>query len=430
MIKKLRKNFIIVTMCSTLAVLVIIIGILNIVSYRNVVRKADAILSMLAENDAAFPEDVFGGRPEKPEKKERPEMVGPKPPMSVEFRDVFGGADGLSAETPYETRFFSVQMDESGEVLTVDTGRVAALETEEAAQYARKVWESGKTKGFYNHYRYLAVMKENGRTIIFVDRNRELSSFKTTAVTSVSVSVLGVLAVFILVVILSKRVFAPIADSYEKQKRFITDASHELKTPLAIISANVEILELDGENNYTQSIHHQVERLTSLTEQMVALSRMDEGSQTAEFADFSLSDAVEETAGLFSPIAQSQEKKLEFQVESPCRYHGDERLIRQMVSLLVDNAMKYSSEKGTIKVTLKRKGRKYQFSVWNTVDEIEKGNHDILFERFYRRDASRNSQTGGSGIGLSIVKSIVELHKGKITANSEDGKSLAFTALL
>ena len=426
MIKKLRKNFIIVAMCSTLAVLVLIIGILNLANYRNVVKKADSILDMLAENEAVFPEDAFGGPHGMPAGKE---PFGVPPDIPGFFRET--DRDGMSPETPYETRFFSARMDETGEIVSVDTGRVAALETEEAVACVKDILKKGRERGFYEHYRYRVVQTlDGGRMVICVDRNRELSAYRTLAITSVSVSVLGFLMVFILVTILSNRVFAPIADSYEKQKRFITDAGHELKTPLTIISADVEILELEKEDQYTRSIHHQIDRLSELVSQLVALSRMDEGGNNTEFLDFSLTDAVQETVEPFKAIAETQGKCLKVETEELCTYHGDERLIRQMISLLLDNAMKYSAPEGEIRVDLARKGKKYQLRVRNTVEEMEKGNHDILFERFYRADASRNSETGGSGIGLSIVKSIVELHKGKITATSEDGKSIIFTAVL
>ena len=146
MIKKLRKNFIIVTMFSTLAVLVVIIGILNIVNYCNVVNKADTILQMLADNGAAFPEGAFDDRSQMREWKEPPEGKAPPVPVDKKF---FHTMDGLSEETPYETRYFTVKLDGSGQVLTIDTGRVASLEPEGAAEYAKSVWASGKKTGFY-----------------------------------------------------------------------------------------------------------------------------------------------------------------------------------------------------------------------------------------------------------------------------------------
>ena len=424
MITKLRRNFIFITMCSTFAVLAVIIGTLNIVSYRNMVQKADSILELLAENDAVFPE-----QPAMNMDRKEPMMEPPKPGAERDRKREM--MMEMSPETPFETRFFSVRLDDEGGLISVDTGKIVAVATEDAVSLAKEIWESGSTKGFYRTYRYRVTRESGNNMIVFIDRSREMASYQTLATTSVSVAVLGLAAVFMLVVIFSKIVFRPVAISYEKQKRFITDASHELKTPLTIISANVEVLEMvQEENEWSRSIRNQVSRMNGLVEQMVTLSRMDEESALHITEHFSLSEAVTETAEYFKTLAESKEKELIINVGGEYTYCGDEKLIRQLISLLVDNAVKYSSEKGRIQISLLQKGRHYHLKIWNTVDDIPKGNLDILFERFYRLDSSRNSQTGGSGIGLSIVKSIAEAHKGKVHAKSDDGKSLEIMVTL
>lgn len=437
MIKKLQRNFILIAMSSIFAVLVVLIGALNVASYLNLIEKADVVLDVLAENDARFPkmeksidgENDMAGRALWKEEFSGEEALQ-EPPTNEEIarRDMRAL---MSVETPYETRFFAVRLDENGTVHTVDTGKIAAINTEAAISYAQDIYEAGDERGFMDVYRYRMVKKETEYMIIFVDRSREIASFHILMQASVFLSVIGMLAVFCLVYIFSKRVFRPVEVSYQKQKQFITDASHELKTPITIISANVELLELEGqENAWTQSIQHQVQRLTSLTEQMVMLSRMDEESGEKDFARFSLSEAVSDAAEAFVPLAKAVGKELELQIEAVLFLEGDEKQIRQMVSLLLDNAVKYSDEKGRIVLSLKKKGKKHQLVVQNTVKEISTGNLDILFERFFRLDSSRNSKTGGSGIGLSIVKAIVERHGGKVNAKSEDGKSLRIDILL
>lgn len=426
MIKRLRGNFIKVAMCSVFAVLAVIVGSLNVTSYYNAVERADRILSMLAENDGHFPSDNLF--------REQPEGV-PRRPRIFENEGAFGG---MSPETPYETRFFSVRLDGDGEIVSVDTGRIAAVETDEAISYAQKIWEKGSNKGFLGNYRFLRQSVEGGDCrIIFVDCKKELDAFRNLALTSVGVSCLGMFTVFLLVLVFSKRVFWPVEESYVRQKRFITDASHELKTPLAIISANVDLLEMEGQSNqWTGSIRNQVKRLRDLTEQMVTLSRLEE-EEKPRFAVCSLSELVKETAEAFEALALANGKTFKMQIEEGITCPGDEDKLRQMLSLLLDNALKYTSEQGEIILKLERmksvrKGR-VCMTLWNTVDEgsgIAPGSQDILFERFYRLDASRNSGFGGSGIGLSIVKSIVELHQGTITARSTDGSSLCFTICL
>lgn len=454
MINRLRRNFILVAMCSMAAVLAVIVGTLNLVSYFNMVDKADMILELLAENDAVFPtmpDDFEPGQilPEEGmdllpmdgvdistdaenfQSKEQGGAIEVQRELPRQKHN-FNRLQGMSPETPYETRFFSVKFNANGQITTVDTGKIAAVATEDAVAFAEEILESGRSSGFYDSYRYKVVTEDESTMMVFVDRSRELATFRTLAVTSVSMSLLGLLAVFILVLIFSKKVFQPVAVSYEKQKQFITDASHELKTPLTIISANVEVLELesDEENSWLNSIKNQVARLSALVEQLVTLSRMDERNTLQEACDFVITDAVAETAELFRVAAETKEIELDIHVEGTQAYHGNEKQIRQMVSLLLDNAVKYTPEKGVIAVKLMPKGRHYQLMVRNTTEELPQGNLDILFERFYRLDSSRSSKTGGSGIGLSIVKSIVEAHKGKISAKSEDGKSLWIEVML
>lgn len=259
--------------------------------------------------------------------------------------------------------------------------------------------------------------------IIFLDCRQDLDNFRTFALTSAAVSTLGLVAVFILVLIFSKIVFRPVEESYQKQKQFITDASHEIKTPLTIIDANTEVMEMEsGENQWTKSTRNQIERLTALTQQLITLSRLDENENQVEKTLFSLSDAVYDSVQPFQTLANLQEKQIQMDLEENICFSGDEKSIRQMIGLLLENAVKYSKEKDRIYVSLKQKGKKIFFEVSNKAEGLTQGNYDVLFERFYRMDSSRNSETGGMGIGLSVAKAIVTSHKGKITAFSEDGE--------
>lgn len=432
MIRRLRRKFIIVAMCSMLAVLAVMVCIMNVSSYRSMVARADRILQMLADNGGHFPTDLHDNMRDK-------NMRPDKSPNGQFFpRDILAEDRAfISEETPYDTRFFSVKLDPDGSVVSVDTGRITAVKTEDAITYAREIYAKGKTKGFLDGYRFINQVTEDGdyNRIIFVDCGKELDSFHRLLRNSAGASLLGTFAVFVLVLIFSKRVFKPVEESYVKQKRFITDASHELKTPLTIISANVDLLEMEGEESqWTQSIRNQVSRLRHLTEQMVTLSRLEEEEKPVlEKCD--LSDIVAEITENFEPLAMSKGKQLTKEITEGLTCMAEKEKLGQLVSLLLDNALKYASEKGAIRVTLTpaKKGGRSCLSVWNTVGEesgIQAGNQDVLFERFYRTDSSRNSGTGGSGIGLSVVKAIVERYGGKITAKSEDGKSIAFQVVI
>ena len=410
MINKLRNKFILLIMISMAAVLFVIIGSINMANFIKLNDDADAVLSVLASNNGSFPKPTFqNGKPV--------------------FRSQ---APGISVETPFETRYFTATFSENGTLTSEYTGSIAAVSSVDAANYAQKAMSNKQRTGYIGYYKYLKSNADDGKQlIIFVYRGRELFSFRTFLATSVVISAVGILAVFLLVLFFSKRIVRPVAESYEKQKRFITDASHEIKTPLTIIDVSTEVLELEqGENRWTGSIRNQVHRLASLTENLISLTRMDEESNRLDMAIFSLSDAVLESALPFLPLAESRGKKYTLQIEPDISYLGSEQSIRQLVCILADNAVKYSSPDGEIVLILKRLGKSITLVCKNTVVAIEKGDHDIFFDRFYRADASRNSETGGSGIGLSLARSIVAAHKGKITAKSEDCSSIVITAIL
>lgn len=346
--------------------------------------------------------------------------------------------NGITEESQFDTRYFTVTIGADGEVESIDTGKIASVSSSTASEYAKKLWNDGKNtsglSGFVGYYKYMTIDNDGSVMYIFLNAQRELSTVKTYIIASAGISVLGLIVVFMMIYFLSGKVLKPVSESYEKQKRFITDASHEIKTPLTIIDANTEVLEMmEGENEWTASTRKQIARLTSLTEKLVFLSRMEEEETKLVMSEFSLTDAVLDVAEPFTAVAESKAKHLDIEVSENMSYNGDEKTIRQLVSLLLDNAMKYSSKEGQIKITAHESGKNKVITVWNTLDPssgIEKGRLDYLFERFYRTDKSRNSKTGGFGIGLSVAYAIVEAHKGKITAKSEDGSSIVFTVVL
>ena len=414
MIKRLRKKFIILTTCSVLVVLVLIFGVINTVNYANVVQNADRIITVLQDSGGTFGGE--SGRPGEYEPQNGDFNARPQRP--------------LSPETPFETRYFTVVLDDGGAAKNVNTEHVASVDRTLAAAYAVSLYESKKYTGFFDNYRYGAkTVNESDTMYVFVDCTKELTSFRTFMLASLAVGLSAFGAVFLLVFFLSGKVMKPIAESYAKQKRFITDASHEIKTPLTVIGADAEVLEMQGTSNeWTKSIKEQVKRLTSLTEKLVFLARMDEESQSLTATDFSLSDAVEESVKPFYAVAVANGLTLECDIQKNVSYCGDETLLRQLVSLLVDNALKYSDENGQIKVRLKATGGKIRLVVSNPAKDLN-GDLSVLFERFYRADSSRNSETGGHGVGLSVAKAIVGLHRGKITARGEN-ETVVFTVTL
>ena len=404
MIKKLRIKLIAASMASLFLVLFVIEGIVGVLNYKKIVNDADHILEVLEENAGKFPPKFTGDR-----KGERPKM---------------------SLEIPYESRYFSVLLDENGNVILTDTSKIVSVDTEKAIEYASEIWERKTEKGFLDEYRYWKCSYNGEVRIIFLDCRRQLDNFQNFLLTTFGVSSIGLFAVFVLMVYLSARIVKPFSDNYEKQKRFITDAGHELKTPLTVIEADTEILEMDfGENEWLLDIQGQTKRLEDLTNALVMLSRVEEGTNREMKIELPLSDIVEEVCHAFQAPAKVQGKSLNSTIASMISMKGDEKAIRGLITILLDNAVKYTNENGYISVGLEKKKNRIYLSVFNTTEYISKEQISHLFDRFYRTDSSRNSQTGGYGLGLSIAAATVESHRGKIIAETEDEKSLRITVI-
>ncbi len=406
MIRKRQIRFIIVSMSVLFCVLAAILVILGVSAYCNVVQEADEVLEILSENKGRFPkgEDKFGN----------------------------GLPPHMSPETPYESRYFSVVLDkDTSSVIYVETSKIIAINTTTAISYAELALE-GRECGFVEHFRYGKYVEDDIVRIIFLDCGRKLDFVWNFIFTSAGVIFAAYLAVFVLVAFFSQHIMKPVSESYEKQKRFITDAGHEIKTPLAIIQADADVLEMEiGENEWLDDIQRQAKRLTALTNDLVYLARMEEAEHSVQMIDFAISDVVSEAVASFQALAQTKGIQFRCNIQPMLSWRGNEQAIHQLVTILLDNALKYCSENGVVSVALERQGKNLHLCVYNTTDQvIPKENLAILFERFYRSDPSRNSQSGGYGIGLSIAKAIVDAHCGKVSAKTEDGKSLEIKVTL
>ena len=492
MIKKLRKSFIITAMISVLAVLAVIVAAMNIANYLNSDSEADVLLDLLAENGgsfAPFPHEPDISAPagtdqpppapqEAEQPPEKPAGEDVPPPASSSDDDDYDYDDDLdddddhdedenisyaavttpaaterpqrdfqpdprrkyddlkrkeliTAETPYETRYFTVTIKDNGTPESIDTGKIAAVSTEDALEMAQRLIAAGKTRGYESNYKYLIKKTDTGSLCIFIDRGRALKSVRDFMIISLLVALGAAAAVFVLIVIFSGIVTKPVAESYEKQKKFITNAGHELKTPLAVINSCTEVIEMEqGESKWTKGITSQTERLATLTGELVALARMDEGSAQLTFESFSLSETVSEILDPFSLMAEQKGLGFTADIKDGIIFKGDKSMIAKLCSILADNAVKYTPEGGTIRFTLSAKGRHIILSSENTAEDIEKGAHPELFDRFRRGDSSHSSETPGYGIGLSMAQSIVNAHGGRIEALSKDGNSLTITARL
>lgn len=422
--RRLRRKFILVAMGAVTVVLTLIIAGINIVNYSHVCKMADARLDYILAGKDGFD---WGDEPKD------------DPANGKDAGDSQAGVrirhfEGMTAESPFDTRYFTVSIA-GGQVTDVNTARIAAVGAKRAARIAAGLYSKGWTSGFSGNYRYTVTVQDDETTYVFVDCSRELASFHSFLSASVAISCIGWLAVLAIVTGASGAVIRPMVESYSKQKRFITDASHEIKTPLAVIDAANEVQEIEsGESEWTQSIHEQVARLTALTERLVFLARMDEGSAGFTMTSIDLSEAVDKAAAPFGSVAVSRGKRLATSIASGVRAHADAAAVAQVVELLLDNATRYASEDSVIELSLRAVSRGQgkgaaELIVSNAVDELPEGDLDRLFDRFYRADVSRSSKTGGSGVGLSVVRAIAEAHGGSATVFGHD-RQITFTVRL
>ena len=425
MIKGLRTKFIILSTASLLLLLIVIVTSGSILTYRELVANADAVLDMLADRTM---QGDFLSIPKHPEQDMYKEDNLPlKPPKEADWdkndthvrnKGFFGGRK-LSPEAMYESRFFTITISPDGEITDINTDNIFMVDDAQAEQYANAVLHKEKTCGFVQTFRYRKVQKESDTYVIFLDCGRSLDTFKGSLAIDGLISFAAFLVSMVIIIFFSKKIVRPVAESYEKQKQFISMAGHELKTPLTIISADAEVLAMDfeEENEWLSDICNQTKRMAVLTNDLLSLSRMDEHREPFTMIAFPISDVVGETVQSFQTLAHSEGKQILADITPMLSYVGDEKGIRQITGILLDNAIKYAQSK-EIELKLRKKGHTIILSVTNSSEPLTDGQLKQFFDRFYRTEQSHNSEKGGYGLGLSIAKSIVEAHKGKITASA------------
>lgn len=404
MVKKLKKKFILLATVLTLVLMTLLVGIMNIINYSSVVTEADTILDILSQPNSPF---------------DNQQMLPGKPPQ-----DARGSMPhGMSPEVPYEARYFTAMVSKGGTVEESDISRIISVDTASVDSYVQKALAGEHDRGFVGQFRYAKQTDDRATRLIFLDCGRKLDSFYFFMWTSIAVGLLGCIIVFIIFLFAAGHIVRPIAESYEKQKRFITDAGHEIKTPLTIINANLDLLESDfGTHESVCDIRAQTKRLSALTGDLVYLSKMEEAEDKLKKIEFPLSELLAETAQQFRGLAQAQGKEYHVQVDPGMSMYGEPDAISHLTTILLDNAMKYSSDGGTVSFAAGTQKKTLHICVCNDV-RTPLTNEELsrLFDRFYRADASRNSETGGYGIGLSIAQAIVSAHNGKIAAETQTG---------
>jgi signal transduction histidine kinase len=417
MIRKLRIKIVAVVLGSLLIVFAAVIVVLNSSVSRAAGGRIDEAMERIAENDGFV--SIISISSSSPDGVQGEGVIG------------IGGGPPDTAMMMRSGRFFYVKVDQGGNIIEANLDMMFDFSYGNAAEYAEAALKKGRAEGSLGNYVYLVREKNYGKIVVFAERSIEL--WILDRLTKISLLVAGVtgLALFGLAFFLARWMTAPVKTTLEKQRRFISDASHELKTPLTVISANADVLENEiGGNRRLTQIKFQTGRMGELIRELLTLAKADEGRADFVKSEFALSDAVLGTTLEFESMAFEEGKAYSFDVTEGLTYVGDEAQIKRLSGILIDNAIKHSDERGRINVTLDRDGARINLSVFNTGVGVPDADRGKLFDRFYRSDESRSRETGGYGLGLSIAKSIVDEHKGKRFVTGKYGEWTRFTVLL
>ena len=320
---------------------------------------------------------------------------------------------------------YTVTLDGNGNITEVkDTAGNAPEDMEALTAVATEFWQSGESRTVDNLYMSnYAFARVNDQNLQIMDTAAVKSTLRHTLIYSLWVCLLLEIAVLLLAILLTLRITRPVSESFEKQKQFVADASHELKTPLAVIMASADALESNPtETKWLTNIKSEADRMNRLVADLLELAKSEAMAENAAFSEGNLSKTVETAMLTFEGVLFENGIALEDSIESDIRMEMDGDKIKQLLSILLDNAIKHSQPNGTVTVKLK-KDKDIILTVTNEGEGIPKGEEDKIFERFYRADAARNRNENRYGLGLAIAKNIAELHNGHIAAKSENGKT-------
>ncbi len=408
MIKQLKRRFVTGIMASALVLLVVVLALVNLLVFINTDTKANEMLNVIKDSHG---------------------VINYMDDTDINILDYFNPEGQVGNQGIYAVRFFYVRFAENGEVQTVNTEHFENISVETAEELAHKAIESGKNTAYINSsFKYITDKSEgNSSTVYFMNMSNEFKSANSILRSSFIAGFAVYAVMFVVVVLVSGRAVQPIVENTVRQKQFITDAGHELKTPIAIISANAEVLEMmNGENEWIASIKHQTERLSALIKNLLVLSKAEEKSKNESFSEVAISDIVSATVASFSAVAYRSGKRLFAEVQPTLTLWGNDKAIAELTNILLDNAVKYAADGSKIELNLYKKGRQIILQTENVLEKGTTVNTDRLFDRFYRSDKSRSRETGGYGIGLSIAKAIADSHKATLHAESV-GNKIRFT---
>lgn len=408
MIQKFRWKFIRVSVISLAIVLLVSMGAMITVSFVQAKNESNQVMTRLIQNNGQLTPA-----------NSRTIVGDPKNPFSKNFSAGQGNPDAI-----FQYRYFTVIVDQDQQYKINRQQNIYRLTNNKIIKAVQKTIEnkdkSGEIKLVDNVYRYQVVNQADGsKMIIFL--NTSLIYARSWYLLKIgTILVLGALLVFAFVlVLLSKKAIEPIISAYKKQQQFITNAGHELKTPLAIISANTEMQEMLGQDSeWTESTKEQTKRLTRLINHFLSMAKMGETGNLV-LSKINYSEVVQNSSKSFSSMMKNDHLAYQVAIQEGIFVKAEKRSLEEVVNILLDNAHKYCLPNGTVKVKLRKSklGQSAILIVSNSFKEDKKIDYANFFERFYREDESHNSKKSGFGIGLSMAQELVHVFGGKIEVN-------------
>ena len=433
MIKKLQKKFIKTAMIAITILLVVVLCCVNIFNTVLTNKQAERlvdnlvtkeILMQMIENDQSRPQ--MPGNIDAPAGGDFGMMQQPEPGKGFL-------QPPINEDMQLGAIYFTVSLTEDYKIAKIDASHIASVTADDAEKLIKNIKFEKKTSGTVKTFKYKAAEYPagDGTVAVFMDTSIQIYSIVRVAVLSLLIGIACWIVMFGVVTLLSKQAIKPIAVNMEKQKQFVTDAGHEIKTPLAVILANTEAMELKtGETKHSKNIREQVWRLNDLMQNLLTLAKVDEEENKTVFKETSVSSIVLEMTDMFREPAMLRNIEIDEDVQTDIRASVDRTQISNLVSILMDNAVKYSSENDTVYISLKKEEKKIVLRTKNNCDKLPDCEPSKLFDRFYRPDSARTQSSGGNGIGLSAAAAIVENHKGEITAAYTGEKEITFTVIL
>ncbi len=422
-IARLRRKIVVASLAAVLASLVVLIFAINFAHYLQTDARLRSAMDEIAnELDAGHNEKVEGDSTSR----EGTEATGGG-------RVIHGGRK--SARTQYASRFFCVFVGSDGTMSVRSKGN-GELADDEASNLAQRALASGGEQGYLDDYKYVVQKVDDQTRILFLDCTTELQSLNQLLVVSLVVGGCAFAVAALFVHRFSHLAVRPLEESARKQKQFVADAGHEFKTPLSVIATNMDILEMDLANQpeeleWIDSTNRQVDSMKVLVNDLITLSKMEEQEVDLVHTEVSLSDLAFESVLTFSQLARTQGKEIVSSIDEGVCVRGDEPAIRQLMAILVDNAIKYATGGGVVQVEVRQEAHKATFLTRNDWDHgVPPERLSSLFDRFVRAEQSRDRSggAGGYGLGLSIARAIADKNGARLEAIEDDDGRIVFRA--